>query len=180
MEVGGQKLAKRNQIYRPEFEDQVDIVTILIEFPETANEPQWFALERRDVPGSPNEHEYLVDWEISEGYETVPYDVFRDSGQPGDTATFRVQLKGRVSYPIEPFQDTQTWLAFELTNPARPDFKLIGYVDKTSPVYKELTDLFIFGQHPIPIVEVRHPEIRFDRSAVEIIRMVHPTWYENE
>ena len=171
--------AKRDQVYRPEFTDKIDIISLAMAFPD--NTGQFFAVERRKILGTDDDYEYLIDWEVSEMFHPVSLDEFRDSRESGAEAEFRVLLNGKVSWHIEPFSDTDVWHGFELTRPGLADFKLMGYVRKASPVYKELTDLFLYGEHPIPLVKVKYPDGRvYDSEAVEIIEVIQSTWYAKE
>ncbi|MGK0186860.1 MAG: putative RNA-binding Zn-ribbon protein involved in translation (DUF1610 family) [Verrucomicrobiales bacterium] len=176
MEDGaGIPLSRRELVVRPEQGDKLDTVFLAIGFP--IGTVQYFALERRQIPGTDDKHKYLIDWEVSERYREISDLEFKSKRIPGSEAEFRVSLQGKVSYFPPPFNDVD-WRGYKLTYPGDPDFQFFGYTRIGSDLDKRIMQLFTTTGRPTPFLKVAYPEDKVvDAAGVEIINLIQSTWF---
>jgi hypothetical protein len=130
------------------------------------------------IPGKTGEPaQYLVDWEVTTQYQ--PMDIYDyKAKQPKDPLDFRVLAKptGDSGYYNHSFNDKKEWAAYDLSYPGDPDFTLVGYVKRTSPLFTELEDQLNYKEANV-ILRLRYPENAKERDQVMIEKIILPSWY---
>ncbi|MEZ5326149.1 MAG: hypothetical protein R3F19_13950 [Verrucomicrobiales bacterium] len=189
IEKDGEQAARREQVARPEQADVLDAVFIAVSFPVGEYEAfaldgkllpnyQYFALERKRIPGTNNKFEYLIDWESTERYRAVSAESFKDLKEPGSGAEFRVSLQGQGTYFQPPF-NAEDWRCYAITYPGDPDFQFFGYTKRGSEIDQKILELFVASGRPAPIIKVAYPEGKvYDSICVEITELVLSTWFK--
>lgn len=175
IEEGGMPLSRREFVERPEQGDRLDAVFVAVGFP--IGTFQYFALERKRIPGTNNKFEYLIDWEVSERYRSVSDLEFKSRRIPGSQAEFRVSMQGQGAYFQPPFTP-EDWRCFKLTYPGDPDFQYFGYTKTGSDVDRKILELFKETNRPAPFITVAYPQDKvIDAACVEIVGMIQSTWF---
>jgi hypothetical protein len=97
--------------------------------------------------------------------------------QPREPMDFRtlVTPTGSSGYYNHEFNDDTKWTAWELSNPADPDFKLTGYTAFGSSVEKELREQMELERNVV--LRVRYPDKAPATDQVEIVKIMHPNWF---
>lgn len=133
-----------------------------------SHEVQYFAVEKAA------DDRFLVDWEVSEGYQPMPLEDFQRLKPTSDTS-FRVRVK-RHDYYNYGFSNPDEYVCYRLYYPGR-DFELFGYVAVGSDVELAMDDVLEGGDAVNLIVRVRYPELPRDERQVIITDIDHPNWY---
>jgi len=120
------------------------------------------------------EDEMKLDWETAVEYQPLTLADFKDK-RPTEAVEFRVKVKPSDFYNFG-FDEDQH-IATELSYPGKKEFKLIGYLKKTSADAKKITEYFENGVSPSLIVKLRYPDRKInDDSLVEIVSITSDTW----
>ncbi len=115
---------------------------------------------------------YLVDWELSTGYQPIPYERLLEE-QPTEPLPFRVQVTaGDYHDHIFPQDSFDCYL---LTHPGR-EFKLWGYTRKGTPVAEALSSETA-GRQPSLILNLRYLDDPLRDDRVEITDLVKSDWF---
>ncbi|MEM7143673.1 MAG: hypothetical protein AAF591_00970 [Verrucomicrobiota bacterium] len=130
---------------------------------------KFFAVERTP------DNEYKVDWEVSEGYQEMPYAKFVEE-RPVEPRRFRVLAK-RGDYYNYQFDDPQKHLCLELRYPGNPNFLLYGYIDPDSNFGKKIAQAVPYGMEASIILTLAYPEDSNDEKQVEIWELIADTWF---
>ena len=105
----------------------------------------------------------------------MPLDEFK-SKRPKTPVKFWAKLK-QADFYNHSFSDRLKYQAVELSYPGRIDFKLIGYIDRSTEWGAELIARLDEGEAPSLILEVAYPEKAADSSQVEIVSILSETWF---
>jgi hypothetical protein len=133
-------------------------------------ESTFFAVEEiRQGPVST----YLVDWEVSTGYQALPLETFKAT-MPREPYPFRVFMKEEDFYN-HGFTQAE-WQCVELYYPGR-DFQLYGYISRNTPEGQKMLPLIEGGNKAGVIVELRYPEDSASRNQVIVKRLLHSSWF---
>ncbi len=116
---------------------------------------------------------YLVDWEVSTGYQQMPLETFKAT-MPPEPYPFRVFMK-EEGYYNNGFAETE-WQCVELYYPGR-DFQLYGYINRNSPEGQKMLPLIQDGNKAGVIAELKYPEDSASRNQVILKRLLHPSWF---
>ena len=117
---------------------------------------------------------YLLDWEVSTGYQEMPLDTFMAT-MPKEPHIFRVKMREGGYYNHDFTEDK--WLCAELYYPGRPDFSLVGYIDRASPNGRALMPFAAGDAKSSLILELAYPENAVSRNQVVITKLIHPSWF---
>jgi hypothetical protein len=118
---------------------------------------------------------YLVDWEVSTGYQALPLETFKAT-MPKESYPFRVFMKEEEEgYYNHGFSEAE-WQCVELYYPTK-DFQLYGYISRKTPEGREMLPLIQGGRKAGVIVELRYPEDSASRNQVIVSRLLHSSWF---
>lgn len=137
------------------------------------NVMRYFAVEQLPPAELGGKSQYLIDWETSVGYQPIDIYDYRVK-QPKDRFVFRVNCKP-YEYYNHGFSNKEEWSCYMLTYPGDPDFELIGYIKRDSPLEEQMQTQLL-GEVNL-MLEVHYPENAISRDQVVIEKIVHPSWY---
>ena len=126
------------------------------------------------VEQSADGESFLFDWEVSVGYQPMPLEKFRNA-MPTDPIPFRVLCKLADDYRA-PFEDAAEFQCVRLTYPGDNEFRLTGYIDRGTDWADEFLAKLEFGGASV-IAGLRYPEDPASDAHVEVVRIVHESWF---
>ncbi len=121
--------------------------------------------------------EMRLDWPTTVGYQPMPLEEFKTK-RPITPVKFWVKMKPSEFYNHR-FSDPLEYKAVELSYPGRIEFKLIGYIKRSTDWGAKLITKLEEGQAPSLILELAYPEkATEDSSQVEIVSILSESWWE--
>lgn len=118
---------------------------------------------------------YLLDWETSSGYQSMPLEEFKMT-RPREPKIFRLKMRPS-DYYNHGFTE-EDWQSVELYYPSpEQEFRLYGYIRRASQEGRELQAQMADERQPALILELAYPEDAVSSEQVVVRRMVHPSWY---
>jgi len=130
---------------------------------------QFFAVEK-----TPNGR-FAIDWESSEGYQEIPLNEFKLT-KPTTPTTFRVQAKISDYYNGD-YIDGERFQCFELYYPGRPEFRIYGYVDKSTAFGRNFIEAVPVNTTQSLIVDIAFPEKPKSSDQVNIVDLKRTNWF---
>jgi hypothetical protein len=122
--------------------------------------------------------EFLVDWEVTEGYQDMPLADFK-LARPADPKRFRVFAK-ESDYFNGDFGDPARFRCYKLTSPADEEFLVWGYTEIGTPLEEALAELLPLGAGASVILDLAYPENPVTSDQVRIAALAHPNWFPEE
>jgi len=135
-----------------------------------------YAVEETEDAGQ--QRTYRVDWETAVEWREMSIEDFKKS-LPRGNIPFRAKLSAS-NYYNHSFSDEKKWFATEVyyPQPGRGNETLFyGYMDRNSPIFKQLGETIESGQHPPVIINLRYPENAISPEQVVIDSLVLDSWF---
>lgn len=168
----------------------VPVITPSVLVPGTADEIMNFFAVEEVRTGSTST--YLLDWEVSNGYQPIPLDRFKDE-LPKVPQTMRLKMRLADHY-IHNYSERAAWQSVELyyPRPDGPEWMIYGYIARGTPEGRKLLALLpeitlddlpddpIQGVRTVNtsvIIDIVYPPEVLSREQVEVVKLHDESWF---